>query len=71
MNWREEQREQLAETVPAEIEDTGVGRFSGSDEAFVDCPLCDDEMFDTQVGKHPFSAHWKEIGELAEQRDEE
>ena len=75
MDWREEQREQLAETAPAELEGTefeaGFGRLSDSDEAFIDCPLCDDEVFNTRVGKHLFSAHWKEIGELAEQRDEE
>jgi len=42
-----------------------------SDEAFIDCPLCDDEVFDTRVGKHLFSAHWEVIVELAEHRNGE
>jgi len=28
-------------------------------------------VFNTRVGKHLFSAHWEEIVELAEQRDED
>jgi len=74
LDWREEQREQLAETASADLEGTefeaGFGRLSDSDEAFLDCPLCGDEVFNTRVGKHLLSAHWDEIGELAEQREE-
>jgi len=74
LDWREEQRERLAETAPADLEGTefeaGFGRLSDSDGAFLDCPLCGDEVFNTRVGKHLFSAHWEEIVELAEQREE-
>jgi len=49
----------------------GFGRLSDNDEAFLDCPLCGDEVFNTRGGKHLFSAHWEEIVELAEQRDED
>jgi|GEM_PF-4538696 hypothetical protein len=74
LDWREEQREQLAEAASADLEGTefeaGFGRLSDSDGAFIDCPLCGDEVFNTRVGKHLFSAHWDEIAELAEQREE-
>jgi hypothetical protein len=74
LDWREEQREQLAEAAPGDLEGTefeaGFGRLSDRDEAFLDCPLCGDEVFNTRVGKHLFSAHWDEIVELAEQREE-
>jgi len=74
LDWREDQRGQLAKAAPADLEGTefeaGFGRLSDSDGAFIDCPLCGDEVFNTRVGKHLFSAHWEEIGELAEQREE-
>jgi len=54
VDWREKQREKLAETASAELEgteyETGFGRFADSDEAFIDCPLCGDEVFNTRVG---------------------
>jgi hypothetical protein len=74
LDWREDQRGQLAEAAPADLEGTefeaGFGRLSDSDGAFIDCPLCGDDVFNTRVGKHLFSAHWDEIVELAEQREE-
>jgi hypothetical protein len=73
VDWREEQREGLAEgedSLEGTEFEAGFGRLSDSDEAFLDCPLCGDEVFNTRVGKHLFSAHWEEIVELAEQREE-
>ena len=74
LDWREEQREQLAEgedSLEGTEFEVGFGRLSDRDEAFFDCPLCGDEVFNTRVGKHLFSKHWEEIGKLAEQRDGE
>lgn len=70
MEWREEQREALAESAPENPTGTESGELSERDGAIMDCPLCDDEIFSRRVGNHLFSARWAEIFELVERQDE-
>jgi hypothetical protein len=74
LDWRERQREELAEPPADDLEGTrfeaGFGRLSDREGAFLDCPLCGEDVFNTRVGKHLFSAHWEEIVQLAEHRDD-